>query len=198
MQLLLENNSSKIYILACEIFEGNTPCGINAYCSSATGSALCLCTDGYETDLNDSLACIRIDVCNNIDCAGTFSNSDCVNVNDVGMCVCENNYEVWETQDSGATYAEYTTNTYFDIAQTNQFICNPSLPCLSEPCESTTSSVCIVENVGGLPTAHCQCVTGYQDTNNVENKIAAGNTLTCSNIDECTDGLHLCADTEVS
>jgi len=82
--------------LACEIFEESTPCGENAYCSSAGGSAECVCEDGYETDPDVVRACRRPDPCNDVDCPGTFTNSECAIINSLGKCLCSNNYEIWQ------------------------------------------------------------------------------------------------------
>jgi len=98
--------------------------------------------------------------------------------------------------DNSGTWEEYTTEIFFEVTDTG-FQCNPSLPCLSHPCSSIANSVCTVEAVSGLPTAHCTCDTGYEDDEDDDNKAAAGGALSCTNIDECADGIHLCAETQV-
>ena len=145
-----------------------------------------------------ALACRRPDPCNGVDCAGTFDNSECANIDSLGKCLCSSNYEIW--QETGGSilsgWEEYTSQIYFEVTDTG-FQCNPSLPCLSDPCSAAANSVCTVEAVSGLPTAHCTCDTGYEDVSDADNKVEAGGTLTCTNIDECTDEIHLCAETEV-
>ena len=87
------------------------------------------------------------------------------------------------------------SNGYFDNEKDVQ--CVIKLPCTVTQCGVAENKTCVTEEVSGIPTAFCQCITGYEDLANEEKKINAKNNaeLICGNRNECSN-THTCTDSQ--
>ena len=61
---------------------------------------------------------------------------------------------------------------FFD--NTDDVKCAPVIPCAVEPCNAN-NTVCLMEEISGLPTAFCQCDTDYFDYVDGDHKIESVN-----------------------
>ena len=183
-------NTILTIILVCDVFEQSSTCGVNAYCSDTTGEAVCLCNTGYENHVTNN-GCTP--VCDSYDCSG-IANSSCAAIEGSAVCGCDTDFDHYFLNNGSyqAALSDYFENT-------EDVHCVPQFPCTVTPCAAEEQKSCLVEGVNGIPTAFCQCLTGYEDATVDDNKIEANNSagLTCTNQNECLDATaHSCIDSQ--
>lgn len=161
---------------------------MNSYCSETNGEAVCLCSNGYENHVTNN-GCTLIHPCNSYDCS-SIANSLCTTVGENAICRCDTNFDQYVLQ-TGSYQA--AVSDYFE--HTKDVRCVAQFPCAVIPCAADENKSCSVEDVKGIPTAFCQCFTGYEDATDDDNKIEASDSagLTCINRNECSDAnAHNC------
>ena len=165
------------------------PCWANSGCDTSSGNATCVCNEEFMIDPNNTQACIPEDPCTKIDpyTCTDIDNSACINLNGIGQCQCDQNFELYN-QSSGV-WSALSDVLYFDNNDPNKK-CVSGTPCIGNTdCDAAENKECIVQpDETGLPASHCQCVSGWESSDNNTSTVLASNAadLTCVDIDECS------------
>ncbi|CBY35675.1 unnamed protein product [Oikopleura dioica] len=149
-------------------------CGAHALlsCTNTIGSYECSCIDGYNMIFTTEQDCVQVDEC-------TDGLHDCV-TDATGIC------NDFDPNVDGIKYECGCVEGYYGTGFANGQGCIE----LVDECDVGTHNCDVNADCFNTQAAFtCTCHAGFTDDNN--------DGTVCTNIDECTDGLHNCSDAAV-
>ena len=172
--------------IECDCDEVSTSCAV------VDKVPTCFCLPGFTSDPNDPHLCIDIDECQQVnDC---MENSHCTNHENGFSCECDVGYTVAGTApkqgQSTTEFASQNSALTFSISRRRResvsldprFVgCENVNECL-QPSSCPAASTC-TDSIGSFD---CTCFDGYRHS-------FTNNTHFCTDIDECAEDLHSCA-----